>query len=265
MLSSGTKQSGSAADQTGSPAALQIGGQQVVRLERRSTPGATKAEFLSAIILPGRGMNLFQITAYQPGRGEVEVFASPSLQEAAQILNAESADKHGVKSFAFGGAFIAPYPNRIRGKPSVDRKTIATAWHGKTLTLPAVWKGKEESRRQLHAIHGLILGRKTDNLTVQTTPDGQTVSGTINAGDFDGYWLSRTDLTIIVALTGKTVEATVTANNVGTEAEPMAIGWHPTLQYRAGNVSKHDCTFLHPNWRRSTTMMMYSLPANCWM
>ena len=52
---------------------------------------------------------------------------------------------------------------------------------------------------------------------------------------------------IIVALTGKTVEATVTANNVGTEAEPMAISAGTLLcNTEAGNVSKHDCTFLHP-------------------
>jgi galactose mutarotase-like enzyme len=234
VVASGGKQSTSETDPASPPNSLQIGGQQVVRLERKPTSGATKPEFLSATILPGRGMNLFRITAHQPGKGTIEVFASPSLEEAAQILNAESQDEHGVKGFTFGGAFIAPYANRVRGKLSADRKTIATQWNGKTLTLPAVWKGKAPDA-ELHAIHGLILDRKADILNVKTTPDGQTVTGKIHAGNFGGYWRSKTDLTISVALTGPAVEATITAKNVGNESEPMGIGWHPYFNIPSGD------------------------------
>ncbi len=43
-----------------------IGGQDVVTLSRgRSGTGSTP-EFLSATLLPGRGMNMFQITAWIP-------------------------------------------------------------------------------------------------------------------------------------------------------------------------------------------------------
>jgi hypothetical protein len=49
------------------------------------------------------------------------------------VLNGGPDDVHGVKSFSFGGAFLVPYPNRIRGKLSSDGKTITTQWHGKTL------------------------------------------------------------------------------------------------------------------------------------
>jgi len=235
VAASGGKHSASETDSASPPSSLQIGGQQVVRLERKPTSGATKPEFLSATILPGRGMNLFQITAYQPGKGTIDVFASPSLQEAAQILDAESKDEHGVKGFTFGGAFIAPYANRIRGKLSTDRKTIATEWKGKVLTLPAVWKGKSNPDAELHAIHGLILDRKADTLDVKRTADGQTVTGTIHGGDFGGYWPSKTDLTISVALTGPAVEAIITARNVGNEAEPMGIGWHPYFNIPSGD------------------------------
>ena len=42
----------------------------------------------------------------------------------------------------FGGAFLVPYPNRIRGKLSDDKQSIVTSWHGKTLTLPANFSGR---------------------------------------------------------------------------------------------------------------------------
>jgi galactose mutarotase-like enzyme len=140
-----------------------------------------------------------------------------------------------VKSFTVGGAFLVPYPNRIRGKLSPDGKNITTIWNGKTLTLPAVWKGKAHPNAELHAIHGLILDRKTNSVKVKTTPDGQTVTGMIHAEDFGGYWPSKTDLIISIALTGKTVEATITAKNVGGEAEPMSIGWHPYFAIPSGD------------------------------
>jgi galactose mutarotase-like enzyme len=214
---------------------LQINGQQVIRLERKPTANATTPEFLSATILPGRGMNLFQITARLPGKGVVNVLASPSLEEAALKLNGGTDDVHGVQSFAFGGAFLVPYPNRIRGKLSPDGKNIVTEWNGKTLVLPAVWKGKTNPIAELHAIHGLILDRKTDVLKVKTIPDGQTVTGVIHAGDFDGYWPSKTDLNITITLTGTAVEATITAKNIGNEIEPMAIGWHPYFAIPSGD------------------------------
>jgi aldose 1-epimerase len=109
---------------------LQIGGQPVVLLQRKPTHSAAEPEFLSATVLPGRGMNLFQITAKIPGKGEVPILASPSLEAAAPRLNEGPQDVHGVHSFAFGGAFLAPYANRIRGKLTSDGKNIVTEWDG---------------------------------------------------------------------------------------------------------------------------------------
>jgi hypothetical protein len=133
-----------------------------VQLTREATESPSTPEFLSATILPGRGMNLFQITAKLPGKGTVEILASPSIEEAAATLNDGPEDSHGVHSFAFGGAFLIPYPNRIRGKLTPDGQNIVTHWNEKALTLPAVWKGKVNPNAELHAIHGLILDRKTD-------------------------------------------------------------------------------------------------------
>ncbi len=214
---------------------IQVGGQQVVLLHREPSANASKAEFISATILPGRGMNLFQIEARIPGRGIVPLIASPDLKEASRQLNNGPDDVHGVRSFAFGGAFIAPYPNRIRGKLTDDGKNIVTSWHGKTLKLPAVWKGKSNPNAELHAIHGLILDRKADELKLSSIPGGQSITGIIHAGDFDGHWLSKTDLAIAVALSEHTVEATIKATNVGSEPEPMGIGWHPYFSIVSGD------------------------------
>jgi hypothetical protein len=40
---------------------LKIGGQPVVQLKRKSSANAARPEFTSVTVLPGRGMNLFQI------------------------------------------------------------------------------------------------------------------------------------------------------------------------------------------------------------
>jgi aldose 1-epimerase len=215
-------------------APTQIGGQDIVKLERKPTANGQKPEFLTATVLPGRGMNLFQVTANIPGKGAVEVLASPTLAEAASKLDGGALDQNGNASFSFGGAFLVPYPNRIRGKLSDDGKTITTEWKGKTITLPANWKGKNVGAEP-HAMHGLILASKTEDVKTDTTSDGQTVTGTIHAGNFGGYWPSNTDLNFSIALTGDAVDATITAKNVGTDPEPMAIGWHPYFAIPSGD------------------------------
>lgn len=223
------------ADNPAHPASMKVGGMATVKLERKAAHTGARPEFTSLTVLPGRGMNLFKITAWVPGKGEVNVLAGPSLEEAARIMNNGPEDAYGVKSFSGGGAFLVPYPNRIRGKLTADGKDIVTFWHGKQLTLPAIWKGKKNPAAELHAMHGLILNRKVDSLKVEKTADGETVTGVIHAGDFGGHWLSKTDLTIKIALRADSVESTITAKNVGTEEEPMSIGWHPYFAIPSGD------------------------------
>jgi galactose mutarotase-like enzyme len=213
----------------------QINGEDVVTLQRKATSGGSAPEFLSATVIPGRGMNLLQITANLPGKGTTNIFFAPPLSEAQTKLGgSDPADKFGNASFSFGGAFLVPYPNRIRGKLSDDKQSITTTWHGKTLTLPANWAGKKPGAEP-HAMHGLILDSKTDDVKVSDSADGQTVTGTIHAGDFGGHWLSKTDLDFTIELAGKDVTATITAKNVGDQEEPMAIGWHPYFSIPSGD------------------------------
>jgi aldose 1-epimerase len=224
LLPAGCKSS--SAPETPAPAAQpaapgKIGGSNVVKLQRKATENSARPEFLTATILPGRGMNLFQITASIPGKGEVPVFFNLPDQ-----FTTPPDDDNGDAGFLGGGAFLIPYPNRIRGKLAADGKTLTAEWHGKTITLPANWKGKKDGAEP-HAMHGLILKTAAEDLNTETTADGQTETGVIHAGDFGGHWLSKTDLAFSIALTGGAIDAAITAKNVGDEPEPMAIGWHP--------------------------------------
>src|SRR5579859_5069629 len=175
------------------PAAVQIGGQGVVTLTRKSSNNGSKPEFLSVTLLPGRAMNMFQVTASIPGKGEIPLLHSPSVQEAASQLTGTGKDQLGNATFGFGGAFLVPYPNRVVGKPSSDGKSVITEWRGHTLALPANFPSKNPGGPVV-AIHGLINQAKVEDLQIQTTADGQIATGVIHAGDFGGHWLSDTDL-----------------------------------------------------------------------
>jgi galactose mutarotase-like enzyme len=212
--------------------ATEIGGQKVVTLSRKPV-STTKPEFTSIVVAPGRGMEIIQITANFPGKGSVDVLASPDLAGAKHMLDDQDTD-NGDLGYRLGAAFLVPYPNRIRGKLSADGKTLTTEWQGHTITLPANNIGKNADAER-HAMHGLILKAKTDEVSVTDIAGGQEVSGVIRAGDFGGHWLSKTDLVFSIKLTAEAVDVTITARNVGTEAEPIAIAWHPYFNLPSGD------------------------------
>ena len=213
---------------------ITIGGENVLTLTRKATSSGSKPEFLSVTLLPGRGMNMLQVMAAIPGSGEIPLLNSPSIEDAAKVLNGTGRDLMGNASFSLGGAFLVPYPNRIIGEPSSDGKAVITQWRGHTITVPANFPSKNPGGRVV-AIHGLITQSKAEDLNTQTTADGQTVTGVIHAGDFGGHWLSQTDLNFTIALSGEGVDTTITAKNVGKEPEPMSIGWHPYFNIPSGD------------------------------
>ena len=203
---------------------IEIGGQEVVTL-KRTVLGTSRPEFTSVTLAPGRGMEILQITAEFPGKGEVNVLASPGLAQMKQTLDAQD-NANGNNSYHFGAAFLVPYPNRIRGKLTADGKTVQAWWKGHPLWLPANNAGKQPGGEP-HAMHGLILKAKTDDVRVSSAFGGEKATGVIHAEDFGGHWLSKTDLVVTITLTATAVDAAVTAYNVGSDPERIAIGWHP--------------------------------------
>lgn len=213
--------------------AITIGGEPVVILKRPREAGAEKPQFLEATLLPGNGMNLLQVRAYIPGKGEVELITAPSLAESKDLIE-KGNDEFGNESFKIGGAFLVPYVNRIRGKLSADGKTIETTIAGKEMSLPANWKGKNPGAEP-HAMHGLILSAKFQDVKSMNGSTESTASAIFHGGNFGGHWLSKTDVTIRTVLKDNALDLEVTAKNVGDEVLPVAITIHPYFKFPSGD------------------------------
>jgi aldose 1-epimerase len=219
--------------QASAQAAMTIGGANVVTLTRPAPTDHSKPQFLQAIILPGRGMNLLQVKAYLPGKGEVNLINAPGLEETKQFLDGQD-DEFGNNNFKIGAAVLLPWANRIRGKVSPDGKTIETTVGGKTVLLPAGWSGKKPGAER-HAIHGLMLRAKFGDVLQRNGPTESSVTGLLHAGNFDGHWPSQTDVDVQTVLKDDALEMTVTAKNVGQKPLPMGIGFHPYFMLPSGD------------------------------
>ena len=225
---------------------IQVGGEPAVTIQRKPTSHGAKPEFDSLTFLPGRGMNVFQIYADVPGLGKIPVLNSPSLETVANRVNGQGFDRLGALSVGFGEAFLIPYPNRIFGRLSSDGTEVATEWHGHAILLPALRFRPTQSAsspddaasNEGMVMHGLILRDQAQDIHTERTPDGETATAVIHAGDFGGHWLSRTDLHFTLELAGDAVTESIVATNIGQEDEPIAIGAHPYFAIPSGDRSQ---------------------------
>lgn len=208
-----------------------VGGMPPVVLHRAATTHGAALEFTSVTLLPGRGLNTFQISASLPGKGETELLRSPSVDDAAKLLDEQGEDAFGNLNHSFGGAFLIPFTSRLGGELSADKKTVGVTWHGKQWQVPNDYMGH-------YAVHGLINTMKAEQVRIAKTPGGETLTAVIHAGNFGGYWISRTDLHYTVVLTADAVDISIRAVNVGEEDEPMGMGWHPFLKIISGDRSQ---------------------------
>jgi aldose 1-epimerase len=207
---------------------LLVGGLAPVTLRRAHTAKDTGPEFLSVQLLPGRGLNVFQITGWLPGKGETNLLKSPAVDAAAKVLNGQGEDVQGNLNHSFGGAFLIPFSSRLSGTLSEDKETVTADWQGKSIRLPNDFLGK-------YAVHGLVNQLKAEDIHVARTATGRVLTAVIHAGNFNRHRLSKTDLHFRVELAAGFIDIAVTAVNVGSESEPMAIGWHPYLAIPSGD------------------------------
>jgi galactose mutarotase-like enzyme len=197
------------------------GGQEAIHLTRSATSVGQGAELLSVTLLPGRGMNVFQITAMIPGHGEVPLLVSPSLTDAAKVLSGEHEDANGLASTTLGGAILLPWAQSLSGTPTATPGILETTWEGKRLTFPAA------NARTSMSVEGLLLNRGADSVKSDVLPDGQSAQAVFHAGDFSGNWASNIEVTVLAELTAHDLDLTVTAKNVGQQPAPFGIGWQP--------------------------------------
>ena len=199
------------------------GGQAAVTLRRSPNAVAGEPEFLSAIMLPGRGMNLLQITASVPGKGEVPILLSPSLADATRVLTGAGEDANGSVSASFGAAILAPWAGRLTGSPTSSSSTLESVWEGARISFPPAHPGGTLSTM------GLMLDRAADNVSTDTIPDGQAATAVYHAGSFSGSWPSTMEITVRAELAERTLDLTVTEQNTGQVPTPAGIGWHPVF------------------------------------
>ena len=199
------------------------GGQEPVMLRRSPNALAGEPEFLSATLLPGRGMNLLQITASVPGKGEVPILLSPSLAEATRVLTGAGEDANGNVSTTFGAAILAPWAGRLTGSPTSSSSTLESVWEGERISFPPAHPGGTISTM------GLMLDRPADNISTDTIPDGQAATAIYHAGSFSGSWPSIMEITVRAELAGRTLDLTVTEQNTGQVPTPAGVGWHPVF------------------------------------
>jgi len=228
--------------QDSAPASTGPGGQDplILKRERNMTDG--QPEFVSATLLPGRGFNLWQLTAFLPGHGEVPLLVSPPVAEASSLLNGTGPDANGTASTNYGGAFLAPWASQLQGGPSAAPGNLQTQWHGERLEFPSVTPGSSLSTE------GLLLARAADAVQTRVMPDGVSALATFHAGTFAGGWPGSTEFTIAVELSGHSLILTMTAQNISTIPEPFGMGWHPYFAIPSGD--RQNATLVIPSNNR---------------
>ena len=198
------------------------GGEEVIQLVRTPDAIASEPEFIKATLLPGRGMNLLQLTAQIPGHGEVPLMMSPPVEQATAMLSGNGPDANGALSATIGGAFLVPWAGRLIGKTSDSSAgLLQTLWSGQRLTFPA------SATNPSLSTPGLLLNRPADSWHSDVVLDGQSVEAVYHPVTFSGNWPSTGAVQIQVNLSGRSMDVTVTVQNTGASPMPVGVGWLP--------------------------------------
>lgn len=194
------------------------GGREAIVLSRTRLAGSSTPEFLSMTMLPGRGMNVLQITAFIPTKGDVGLLDSHGVDKAEQAMTGAGDDANGAASLTMGAALEAPWAGSVWGSSNAGHLTVM--WRGHTIVLPQVGTA-------VTGQGGLMLARSADSVDSGVMPDGGQATATFTAADFGVHWPSKTQMKMTVLLSGRSIDLNVTAQNVGDSPEPFGIGWRP--------------------------------------
>lgn len=228
------------------------GGEQAIHLVRTPDAVSGDPEFLSATLLPGRGMNMLQLTALIPGHGEVPLLMAPPLDQATEMLSNSGPDANGALSATMGAAFLVPWADRLSGKPSSTPGVLQALWLGQHLNFPASGPGSLLSTR------GLLLNRSADSTHTDVILDGQSVDATFHPGTFSGNWPSTGSVHILLELAPHTVDITVSVQNTGDSPMPVGIGWLPYFSIASND--RANATLTIPSSTRLETDRNSGLP-----
>jgi galactose mutarotase-like enzyme len=206
---------------------LLIGGLPVVTLA--ADPAPDRPSVVEATVLPGRGFMLLQAVVAMPDGARVDALVAPSPEAAAHALDGGPDDFAGNKSFSFGGAILAPYANRIRGRAVEGRREIETVVGGRPIRLPRNWGGKAPGA-ETYAMHGLILAAPA----TFEQPSRDRVIGRLPPEAFAG-WPGRIALDFEWRLAEGGLRLQLQARNLGDQPAPFGAGWHPYLRLPGGD------------------------------
>jgi hypothetical protein len=212
------------------------GGQDPVQITRSVTAIGKGVEFVSATFLPGRGMNVFQITAMVPGHGEVPLLVSPAVSDASAILTGKGDDANGSASMNVGGALLLPWAQTLSGTPASTPGLLQTPWQDKWLYFPA---GTEASTL---SSAGLFLATGAESIRSDVVPDGQYVEAVFHPGNFGKDWPSTVEVSVHAELTAHALDLTMTAKNTGQSPMPFGMGWHPLFAIPSGKRTDAELT-----------------------
>jgi aldose 1-epimerase len=207
------------------------GGQDAIVLTRSRVPGGVMPEFLSATLLPGRGMDVLQITAYLPEKGEVSLLDSEDLASATKAMSGVGEDAQGAANLTRGGPILAPWAGRLSGLLSNDGKSVSVTWRGKIFNVPATMV--ESGSPQAYG--GLLLKAAATQTSVDSLPDGETAVAKFTNGDYEGRWPSQSETKVSILLSGRSVGVSVDVKNVGEQPMPVGVGWAPRLLIPSGD------------------------------
>ena len=207
-----------------------VGGQEPIVLERSPLGDSTMPEFLSAPLLPGRGMSVLQLTASIPGRGVVSLLDGASLEQAVQLVPTTEADPSGITTRRISTPIELPWAGSVERSDDPGQTTSTLEWRGHPVDLPLTGPGTTSTG-------GLLLRLPSDGIEHNVMPDGGSVTANFDARDFGAKWPSQTQVTVAALLSNRAFDLRITARNTGREPEPIGIGWSPRLVLPSGSRS----------------------------